>query len=155
MKYQILVKENIVMIDNTAINIDCSSFIDEFVFCEINEDEKWIEKKPFKGREDLESWEDIYSFIEIAKNTPPQNEIVTNKEDKGNSISRLQAKLYLLDSGYYDQVVALVEQDTRLQIYWNDAVNFNKNDLILKGVQVAIGLTDEQLDTMFLEASKL
>ena len=71
------------------------------------------------------------------------------------SISRLQAKLYLLKNSYYEQVMALVEQDTRLKIYWNDAVNFNKDDEILKGVQTAIGLTDEQLDIMFLEASKL
>jgi hypothetical protein len=77
------------------------------------------------------------------------------EEVKIASISRLQAKLYLLDSGYYDQVMALVEENVRLKIYWTDAVNFNKDDEILKGVQTAIGLTDEQLDTMFLEASKL
>lgn len=71
------------------------------------------------------------------------------------SISRLQAKLYLLDKRYYQQVIDLVEKDMRLKIYWNDAVNFNKDDTILRSVQVAIGLTDEQLDTMFLEASKL
>lgn len=78
-----------------------------------------------------------------------------NKELEITSISRLQAKLYLLDSGYYEQVMALVEENTRLKIYWTDAVNFNKDDEILRGVQTAIGLTDEQLDTMFLEASKI
>ena len=82
------------------------------------------------------------------------NNVVT-EEIKITSISRLQAKLYLLDSGYYDQVMALVEENTRLKIYWTDAVNFNKDDEILRGVQTAIGLTDEQLDAMFLEASKL
>lgn len=77
------------------------------------------------------------------------------EEVKITSISRLQAKLYLLDNGYYEQVMALVEENVRLKIYWTDAVNFNKDDEILRGVQAAIGLTDEQLDTMFLEASKL
>lgn len=77
------------------------------------------------------------------------------EEVKITSLSRLQAKLYLLDSGYYDQVMAVVEDNVRLKIYWTDAVNFNKDDEILKGVQTAIGLTDEQLDIMFLEASKL
>lgn len=94
----------------------------------------------------------------IAKGNKPEAEF-TEKEaeekNKINTISRLQAKLYLLDSGYYDQVMALVEENTRLKIYWNDAVNFNKDDEILRSVQTAIGLNNEQLDTMFLEASKL
>lgn len=77
------------------------------------------------------------------------------QESLPTSISRLQAKLYLLDSGYYEQVMTLVEDNVRLKIYWTDAVSFNKDDEILKGVQAAIGLTDEQLDTMFLEASKI
>ena len=80
---------------------------------------------------------------------------VVVEEVKITSISRLQAKLYLLDNGYYDQIMALVEENTRLKIYWTDAVKFNKDDEILRGVQAAIGLTDEQLDIMFLEASKL
>lgn len=77
------------------------------------------------------------------------------EEVKITSISRLQAKLYLLDSGYYDQVMALVEANVRSKIYWTDAASFNKDDEILKGVQAAIGLTNEQLDTMFVKASRL
>ena len=94
----------------------------------------------------------------IAEGNKPEVEFTEEEiieKNKVNAISRLQAKLYLLDSGYYEQVMALVEQDARLQIYWNDAVTFNKDDVMLRGVQVSIGLTDKQLDTMFLEASKL
>ena len=94
----------------------------------------------------------------IAEGNKPEVEFTEEEiieKNKVNAISRLQAKLYLLDSGYYEQVMALVEQDARLQIYWNDAVTFNKDDVILRGVQASIGLTDKQLDTMFLEASKI
>ena len=104
--------------------------------------------------EDLEKDEDGHLYKYYKDDFTPDIDKIY-QESLPTSISRLQAKLYLLDSGYYDQVMALIEQDTRLQIYWNDVVNFNKNDVILKGVQSAIGLTDEQLDTMFLEASKI
>ena len=69
MKYQILVKENIVMIGNESIEKDCSSFVDEFVFCEINDDKRWVECDPFVGREDLDDWYKVLEFIKNAENS--------------------------------------------------------------------------------------
>ena len=67
MKIQIIVDTNLVIIDDTSVNIDCSKFKEQFVFCEINEKEKWIEKEPFIGKEQPEDWIEIEEFIEIAK----------------------------------------------------------------------------------------
>ena len=67
MEIQILVDKNLVIIGDTSVNIDCSKFKEQFVFCEVNEKEKWIEKEPFNGREQLEDWNEIEEFIEIAK----------------------------------------------------------------------------------------
>ena len=67
MEIQILVDKNLVIIGDTSVNIDCSKFKEQFVFCEVNEKEKWIEKEPFNGREHLEDWIEIEEFIEIAK----------------------------------------------------------------------------------------
>ena len=69
MKYQILVKENIVMIGNGAVEKDCSLFVNEFVFCEINDDKRWVECDPFVGREDLDDWYDVLEFIKNAENS--------------------------------------------------------------------------------------
>ena len=69
MKYQILVKENIVMIGNEAIEKDCSMFVDEFVFCEINDDTRWVECDPFVGRGDLDDWDEVLEFIKNAENS--------------------------------------------------------------------------------------
>ncbi len=67
MKIQIIVDKNLVIIDYTSVNIDCAKFKEQFIFCEVNEKEKWIEKEPFNGREQLEDWNEIEEFIEIAK----------------------------------------------------------------------------------------
>ena len=67
MKVQIIVNTNLVIVDDTSINIDCSKFKEHFVFCEVNEKEKWIEKVPFNGKEQPEDWIEIEEFIEIAK----------------------------------------------------------------------------------------
>ena len=67
MEIQIIVDKNLVIIGDTSVNIDCSKFKEQFVFCEVNEKEKWIEKEPFNGREQPEDWIEIEEFIEIAK----------------------------------------------------------------------------------------
>lgn len=126
--------------------VKIQTYNDEFIGYKVNENSFF----PKDNCELIKLW--------IAEGNEPEVEFTEEEiieKNKVNAVSRLQAKLYLLDSGYYEQVMALVEQDARLQIYWNDAVIFNKDDVILRGVQAAIGLTDTQLDTMFLEASKL
>ena len=67
MKIQIIVDMNIVILGDGSVNIDCSKFKEQFIFCEINEKEKWIEKEPFNGKEQPEVWIEIEEFIDIAK----------------------------------------------------------------------------------------
>lgn len=67
MKIQIVVDKNLVILGDDSVNIDCSKFKEQFVFCEVNEKEKWIEKEPFNGKEHPEDWNEIEEFIEIAK----------------------------------------------------------------------------------------
>lgn len=80
MKVQIIVDKNLVIIDNTSVSIDCSKFKEQFVFCEVNEKEKWIEKEPFNGKEQTEDWNEIEEFIDIAKlkSNPPNSYSVWN-----------------------------------------------------------------------------
>ena len=67
MKIQIIVDKNLVIIGDGSVNIDCSKFKEQFVFCEVNEKEKWVEKEPFNGKEQPEDWIEIEEFTEIAK----------------------------------------------------------------------------------------
>ena len=75
MKVQIIVDKNLVILGDDSVNIDCSKFKEQFVFCEVNEKEKWIEKEPFIGREQPEDWNEIDEFISIAsvKSNPPNS----------------------------------------------------------------------------------
>ena len=80
MKIQIIVDKNLVIIDDNSIDTDCSKFKEQFVFCEVNEKEKWVEKVPFNGKEQREDWIEIEEFIDIAKlkSNPPNSYSVWN-----------------------------------------------------------------------------
>ena len=67
MKVQIIVDMNLVILGDTSVEMDCSKFKEQFIFCEVNEKVKWIEKEPFNGKEQPEDWIEIEEFIEIAK----------------------------------------------------------------------------------------
>ncbi len=84
MKIQIIVDTNLVIIDDNSIDIDCSKFKEQFVFCEVNEKEKWIEKEPFNGKEQPEDWIEIEEFIEVAKlkSNQPNSYSVWNGDTK-------------------------------------------------------------------------
>lgn len=72
-----------------------------------------------------------------------------------NSITPLQAKLQLLDEELLDEVEVMVKVDRKIELYWTNAQNFYRNDEILLGMATALGLSDAQLDDLFLQASKL
>lgn len=78
------------------------------------------------------------------------------------AISRRQAKQQLLLSGLLDDVTAGIEaiQDATerrmVQIYWDDSQEFERSHPMLTSLGGSIlGLTDEQLDDLFIAASKL
>lgn len=70
-------------------------------------------------------------------------------------ITRLQAKLQLLEIGLLDEVEELAKQDRRVELYWTDAQSIERNHPILNQMVTALGLTSEQLNNLFIEASKL
>ena len=67
MEIQIIVDKNLVILGDNSIDINCSQFKEQFVFCEVNDKEKWIEKEPFNGKEQPEYWNEIEEFIDLAK----------------------------------------------------------------------------------------
>lgn len=75
MKTQIIVDMNLIILGDIGVNMDCSKFKEQFVFCEVNDQEKWVEKEPFNGKEQPEDWNEIDEFIEIAKlkSNPPNS----------------------------------------------------------------------------------
>ena len=70
-------------------------------------------------------------------------------------ITMRQARLQLLEVGLLDDVEALVSQDRKSQIEWEYANEVYRQSPLIESVKEAMSLTDEQIDSMFLEASKL
>ena len=70
------------------------------------------------------------------------------------SIAKWQAKLLLLDMGILSNVEALIAQNPSHFIIWADVATFEIDDLLIQDMTAALGLTTEQLQTMFVVASK-
>ena len=119
-------------------NTDCSFL--GFEFLEEVEEPKQegfyaVEVAPVNNKQ---TWE----LIEIPKVVP-------------QSITPLQAKLQLLKLGLLDEVEALVTGDRTAQLYWEYASVVERDNSVLLLIANSIGLTSEQVDEMFIEASKV
>ena len=85
-----------------------------------------------------------------------EDEIVEyRKSQVPQSITPLQTKLQLLKLGLLDEVEALVTGDRTAQLYWEYASVIERDNAVLLLMANSIGLTSEQVDEMFIEASKL
>ena len=55
----------------------------------------------------------------------------------------------LVDAGLYDQVQELIQSDVKLKIAYNRATFFSRTDPFIDQARIALGLTDEQVDTIW------
>lgn len=76
-------------------------------------------------------------------------------EEVPQSITMRQARLYLLSLNLLDEVEVIVAQNRAWQIEWEYANEVLRTNQLIVAMQSSLNLTDEQLDSMFLEASKL
>lgn len=95
-----------------------------------------------------------FEYVEIIKPVV-EEEVPVDENTVPVKITRLQAKLQLLEIGLLDEVGEMVKQDRRVELYWSDAQSIERNHPILNQMATSLGLTDEQLDDLFIEASKL
>ena len=80
----------------------------------------------------------------------PEHQIIVPK-----SITMRQARLYLLSLELLDDVELLVSQNKAQQIEWEYASEVQRTNQLIPALQESLGLTNAQVDTMFIEASKL
>lgn len=85
----------------------------------------------------------------VEEEVPVDENVVPTK------ITRLQAKLQLSEIGKFSQAEVFVQKDEKAKIYWSDADYFYRNDEILLYMAEILEINDEQLDDLFLKASKL
>lgn len=72
-------------------------------------------------------------------------------------ITPRQIRMQLTASGLRQSVEDYIHESTdyNLKDWWEYATSFDRNSTVLIDTAHALGLTDEQIDTMFIEASKL
>jgi hypothetical protein len=71
------------------------------------------------------------------------------------AVTMRQARLALLNAGLLDDVNTLLADDQEALINWEFASHVYRSDKLVGQLQGALGMTDEQIDGLFLAASKL
>lgn len=76
---------------------------------------------------------------------------------KPQQVTAYQARAALLAANLLDDVEAAVSvsPDRNLKLAWEHALHFERNHPMISGIAGALGLSDEQLDELFLNASQI
>ena len=83
-------------------------------------------------------------------------EVFKRKEEiKVKSITPRQARLKLLEVGLLDELEVIITTNRAWRIEWEYATEVKRDSPLIDAVASQAGLTDDQVDTMFIEASKL
>ena len=72
-----------------------------------------------------------------------------------HSITMRQYRLYLLNQNLLDRVEDIVSQNKAWQIEWEYANEVERTNQLITAMQSSLNLTNEEVDNMFIEASKV
>ena len=65
------------------------------------------------------------------------------------TLTPIEFDIKLVDAGLYDQVQELIQSDIKLKIAYTRATFFSRTDPFIEQARIALGLTDEQVDTIW------
>ena len=65
------------------------------------------------------------------------------------TLTPIEFDIKLVDAGLYDQVQELIQSDIKLRIAYTRATFFSRTDPFINQARIALGLTDEQVDTIW------
>ena len=65
------------------------------------------------------------------------------------TLTPIEFDIKLIDAGLYDQVQELIQSDVKLKIAYTRATFFSRTDPFINQARIALGLTDEQVDTIW------
>lgn len=73
-------------------------------------------------------------------------------------VTRFQARAALYQAGLLDQVeasIAAPDTDMMLKLAWQDAQTFKRNSQFVSGMALKLGLSEQQIDSLFVAASQI
>lgn len=77
------------------------------------------------------------------------------ESSKVKVITPRQARLALLGVGLLDEVETLLAKDRAIQIWWEYSLDIQRNHEMIITVATQLGMSEEDMDNFFIEASKL
>ena len=66
------------------------------------------------------------------------------------TLTPIEFDIKLIDAGLYNQVQSLIQSDVKLKIAYNRATFFSRTDPFIDQARIALNLTDEQVDEMWM-----
>ena len=101
----------------------------------------WTPLKPIEfGEWDGSAW--------VDNRTPEQ--IADYERSLMPTLSPIEFDIKLVDAGLYDQVQELIQLDIKLKIAYTRATFFSRTDPFIDQVRIALNLTDEQVDAIWV-----
>lgn len=96
-------------------------------------------------KEPQESW-----YIEDGEIKIDQDKLAEYNRTQMPTLSPIEFDIKLVDAGIYEQVQTLIQSDIKLKIAYTRATFFSRTDPFIEQARIALGLTDEQVDKMWL-----
>ena len=106
---------------------------------------------------------EVYYIAENLPSSPPETWVIENGEIKIDqqkliefnrqnmpALTPIEFDIKLVDAGLYDQVQSLIKSDVKLRIAYTRATFFNRTDPFIDQARIALNLTDEQVDEMWV-----
>ena len=96
-------------------------------------------------KEPQESW-----YIEDGQIKIDQQKLVEFNRKNMPTLTSIEFDIKLNNSGLYDAVQDLIKDSFELRIAYNRATFFSRTDPFIDQARIALNLTDEQVDTMWM-----
>ena len=95
--------------------------------------------------EPIESW-----YIEDGQIKIDQQKLVEFNRQNMPSLTPIEFDIKFVGAGLYDQVQDLIQSDVKLKIAYNRATFFSRTAPFIDQARIALNLTDEQVDEMWV-----
>ena len=95
--------------------------------------------------EPIESW-----YLEDGQIKIDQQKLIEFNRKNMPTLTPIEFDIKLNNAGLYDTVQELIKDNFELRIAYNRATFFRRTDLFIDQARIALGLTDEQVDAIWV-----
>ncbi len=100
--------------------------------------------------EPIESW-----YIEDGEIKIDQQKLIEFTRKNMPTLTPIEFDIKINNAGLYDTVQDLIKDSFEMRIAYNRATFFSRTDPFIEQAQIALNLTDEQVDEMWTKAQNM